>query len=307
MQKGDKRMRYTPDRYFLHPVLGLHEHNYPGRKFSVDIATDDESSGTHLEMSASFDLESENINKLIKEGDAICSVVVYCSATSYREAFNAKKTVDPLRVFISLDISQLRGKVEFNPQVIIMRSTRLNTSEAAEVFGDMLIPLDVGSPVAMHQPWEIQINDDEESTKSIFQFEIDDTLSDSEYDIAIDHKEHFLKIKLNQKTRQDLNRIRETNSKRVIETVYLSSLTDVLEYHRNSDYTDQEFDSNEHKLWWHVITEQTESIGIQLEATDTETVWCYKTDNIVRSSFWVAQKLLKTPLNFTEQEGVYYD
>lgn len=297
-------MRYSPDRYFLHPVLGLHEHNYPNHRFSVDLQQT-ANRDTEIAMSAQFLLDVAYIKKLVNEGCAICTVVVYCSASSYRRAFLPGD--DNFCVDILLDISEFRGKVEFNPQIVLARPAQLDTSEAASEFQNMIISLASGNPLAMHQPFEMQINDEDDNTKSIFQFEEDPTLAEGEWDLAIDHKERYLKIRFNPITKRLFELIRGAEPERTVETLYLSALTNVLDDHKIFDYSwDEDTLESDDKLWWHVLRSKIARMGVSLNGQDDKPMWIHDTNNgtSYRSSMWVAQKLLENPLNFVETKGV---
>ena len=291
-------MRYTQDRHYLHPVLGLQAYNYPERSFSVNLNMDEAINTSDLHFHASFETDAENVKAMVKSDDASSVIIVYCAATSFREIFSASDG-DPFAIEVRIPISNLRGKVEFHPQIVTSRLAMLDTAEASEVYQGMPIPLPAGVPVAMHPPYQTEVNDEDDNPRSIFQFAEDSTLATGEWDVAIDHQQRFLKINFHPETKQYFEEMRKVTPWRTVETLYLSVMTYVLEEHRRSDHPWTEEEPPDEKLWWHVLQGILERHKIRL-TDDDEPIWEQETRSGTRtgSSFWVAQKLLEEPLRF---------
>ena len=96
-----------------------------------------------------FLLSNEEIETLIEKGSAEYSLHLYCSDTLKREMFPLSKSG-----VIELDASELYGKVEFTPLVVVKKPVSAFTSVDLNIeFGDTTFDLSIGDIIAVDDTW----------------------------------------------------------------------------------------------------------------------------------------------------------
>ena len=138
-----------------------------------------------------FLLSNEEIETLIEKGSAEYSLHLYCSDTLKREMFPLSKSG-----VIELDASELYGKVEFTPLVVVKKPVSAFTSVDLNIeFGDTTFDLSIGDIIAVDDTWVKYIEFNNQSFDSLVKTVVDRELDDP-YSYTIEPTPHFIYIRL---------------------------------------------------------------------------------------------------------------
>ncbi len=288
-------MRYAPNRGFLYPVLGQREFYYPSKTFSVNLDWD--VSDQNIVFWADFDLNVKAINDFIDEQKAICIIWAYCKTTSFREIYRPIEK-NLRRVEGSISIHDVRGTIQFHPSILAVEDIIFSLEEANKDFleqGDF-VEISKGRPLAVHKPSNGELDvDSDRATHDIFQLMDEENLEDGTWEIVANTSETIIFLKANQKTR---NEFKQTYGKQFLDipTLYLSAMVEALNEFLRNPYIDGE-ERPDSTRWTGVIWNKLDKLGIKVKSGyDGANFVKHDDNNSFVTPFWVAQKLLESPL-----------
>ena len=117
---------------FPYPVLTDQENNddyynsfFEG-EISVELKENEASNVNDLKINYQFLLENKEINQLIERGNADFAILIISKSTFYREIFYTNKKAEGS---FTVDLNNLYGNVEFQPQIVIIKDNVKFTSD----------------------------------------------------------------------------------------------------------------------------------------------------------------------------------
>ena len=227
-------MKYDPNRNYLYPVLRPYSDDYGDSTLATNVHT--EAVNGIVRISVGFQVSEPSIEKLVADGYAQCSAMIYCRDTLYRET--VKADIGNFRLNKSIPLNRLANNVELHPVIVTNGDLLHSTDTAHEEYGAETVRVDRWQPLATDQTWHFQVNPNIRHTNSIFDL-IPDDLPDGDFDIQIDHKERYIKIIASALTLEQFKPVRRENVDIAASSVYMSVLVDALSYLKHS-YLDEE-------------------------------------------------------------------
>lgn len=297
-------MRFAPNRGFMHPVLGQRDFVYPDGLFSVSMDCQPNIDGNAVTFYADFEINVDSIIELVTEGKAVCQIWLYCSSASYRDIFTADKN-SLHRVEGTLTLDRLRNSFELHPLIVTKEAIELSLAEADEIYGSGSIPIPAGSPIAVHRPGIVDINDDDRNTKAIFDLRIDSKLPTGAWEIQIDHNKPLIHLLANEETKIKFESIRK-EPYGAVKTLFLSALVETLTYYLHHCDHESIHLGRETRSWVGVISKKLSENGIETVNSNRDGPAHFVSSNkesefsTHRSALWVAQRLLGNPLFVSE-------
>ena len=270
-------MKYNANAYSPYPVLRPHSSDFPEGQISTTLKHFRKNDV--LEMEVEFDVSEGSLSRHIEKGDAICSAMVYCTATCYSQMLTANK--GEKAIYSSVPLHLLYGRVEIHPSIIADYDLVLRTETAHSEYGKAPIPVNRGMRLAMDEPYHFLIGY-LPAIESVFRLEQDDTgeLSDWEFDFISNLSDRYITIRANSETYQIFQSIR-SKVPLTAATVYLNALTTALAVLSRDQGEPEPADG-----WAASIRTHLENQQINLEHMELGLA---------------AQKLLKTPLSYLKE------
>lgn len=297
-------MRFAPNRGFMHPVLGQRDFVYPDGSFAVSMECQLDTSENAVIFHADFEINVDSIIELIDTRKAVCQIWLYCSSASYRDIFTSDKN-SLYRVEGTLTLDRLRNSFELHPLIVTKEAIELSLAEADEIYGYGSIPIPAGSPIAVHRPGIVDINDDDRSTKAIFDLRRDDNLPTGAWEIQIDHNKPLIHLLANEETKIKFETIRK-EPYGAVKTLFLSALVETLMYYLNHCSHESIHLGRETRSWMGVISQKLSENRIKTDNSNRDGPAYFVSINkesglpTYRSALWVAQRLLGNPLFVSE-------
>lgn len=297
-------MRFAPNRGFTHPVLGQQDFVYSGGLFSVSMDCQPDTDANNVTFCADFEINVDSIIKLITEEKAVCQIWLYCSSASYRDVFTADKN-SAYRVEGALALDRLRNAFELHPLIATREAIDLSLEEADEIYGSGSIPIPAGSPIAVHRPGIVEINDDDRNTKAIFELRIDSKLPTGAWEIQVDHNKPLIYLLANEETKSRFEAIRK-EPYGAVKTLYLSALVEALTYYLHHCDHESRYIGHETRSWMGVISIKLSENSVETNSSSRDGPAHFVSRDkesgvlIHRSALWVAQRLLGNPLFASE-------
>ena len=182
---------------YPYPVLTNHEEgDYENSIFDSNITLDiqdNENDNFDLKINYEFILENKDIQALIDKGDADFAILVISGTTGFREIyFTNKKIVGS----ILINLSDVYGKVEFIPQIIItsdmvyLKSDDFN-SEYKLGDEDPKFRVYEGDTVAISDNFVKYLSFEPLTLQSMIQVNLDVSLDPKTYSIDTSHQEYL--------------------------------------------------------------------------------------------------------------------
>ncbi len=182
---------------YPYPVLTNHEEgDYENSIFDSNITLDiqdNENDNSDLKINYEFILENKDIQALIDKGDADFAILVISGTTGFREIyFTNKKIVGS----ILINLSDVYGKVEFIPQIIItsdmvyLKSDDFN-SEYKLGDEDPKFRVYEGDTVAISDNFVKYLSFEPLTLQSMIQVNLDVSLDPKTYSIDTSHQEYL--------------------------------------------------------------------------------------------------------------------
>jgi hypothetical protein len=140
---------------YPYPVLHPYNDDYNGSSFQVKYETGKVFG--EFKIHASFTLQNEGIEELIKVGSAVYMIRVECPQTSFRKAFfNSKPEIHE-----SIDTKFLRGKVNIHSFIIAKREiSHYDNDSLNEWYKGMEITFEKGNFLAIGNAIEATLRED---------------------------------------------------------------------------------------------------------------------------------------------------
>ena len=231
-------MKYDPNRNYLYPVLRPYSDDYGSETIVTDVRT--EAVSGNIWVSVGFEVNEPSISKLVTDGNAQCSAMLYCRDTLYRETMKAD--LGKFRLNKSVPLEYLANDVELHPVILASGNVLHPTDTAHEEYGGEVVRVGRWQPLATDRTWHFQVNPNIRHTKSIFDL-IPDDLPDGEFDVQIDPRERYIKITASALTLKRFKPVRQ-NVDLAASSVYMSVLIDALSYlkYGHSDETETRSD-----------------------------------------------------------------
>lgn len=287
-------MKYSAKRNYLHPVLRPFSDDYPDGSLRTQITRTDIVGGV-LNVAMAFEVSEASIQDQIRNGQAVCVAMLYCSATLHREMLYAGQR--SLSVSASIPIDILRGDVELHPAIIAGDIISHPTDTAHGEYNSALVSIKKWHPLAVDQAWRFQVNPNLRPTKGIFNLENVDDLPNGIFDIKADIANRYVNITANPSTMSKFKAL-SSNESNTLPTIYMSALVMAL-----AEIKTIEDDSLEHDDGWvKCIKNNLKRLGINIGDQDQQ-------GN--HTLFKAAQLLLNNPFDVfittANQETFYND
>lgn len=272
-------MRYNPRRNYLYPVLRPFSDDYPQGKLTTDMRV--EITGKDVNVSVSFDLAEPWIQSQIAQGDAVCVAMLYCGSTLYREMLRAGK--GSTRVETSISTDYLHGDVEVHPSVVATSALSSPAETAHQEYSSAPVSVAQWNPIATDREWRFQVNPSTRPAKGIFNREIDDELSDGEFDIKCDVAAKYVNVTANSATMTKFKEL-SSNERYTLPTVYMSALVSAL-----AEVKEMDSEASIHEDGWvNCIQTNMKRLGIDIGERERQGS---------HTLFRVAQLLLNKPFH----------
>lgn len=141
---------------YPYPVLFKNNDDYVDSSFNVDINVS-ESFG-ELNITASFQLDNNELMNLVNLGDCSFTIHVECGQTSFREIYLTNREIEEIRI----PSNQLRGKVEINSFVIANKEIQNYTnSKLNDWYKGVPITFEKGNILAIGNAIETTLFEDD--------------------------------------------------------------------------------------------------------------------------------------------------
>ena len=79
-------MKYQSEHGFVHPVLSPESDHYPDGQFVTKLSRPTVANNK-LQIVLDFQLEEPSLERLVREGKARCTAMLYCPATMHQQTF----------------------------------------------------------------------------------------------------------------------------------------------------------------------------------------------------------------------------
>ena len=149
----------------------------------------------NLNVDYAFNLSNDAIQDLIDKGDATFAIDMSCSDTLNRQLLNLDQSGR-----LSLDATELYGKVEFTPLVIVKNAdVQFASSDLNEEFEGASFNLSFGDVIAVDDTWTKYIEYNSLSFDTLVKVATDETLSP--FDYTIEPSPSFIFVRMGIKMR----------------------------------------------------------------------------------------------------------
>ena len=220
-------MRFHADRQWSHPVLRPGADDWPkadtqGERPRLE-PPQIQPGGENVAFAFKWEPSVETLHRLIKDGQAEVTGLLYCPWTWYRMKFG-RNGESPFRTIAVCPVDQLRGRVEIHPLIVARQGElELPVKEAHEEYMDSRPVLERGAPLGVHYRWETSHDPTAPPLESFVQLEVDDDLEQGKFRLGSALGDERLVISLNKQSYDDFDQIRDTNE--ALASLYLSALT----------------------------------------------------------------------------------
>ena len=165
----------------------------------------------------------EALRKLIEDGQAEVTGLLYCPWTWYRTKFR-RNGESPFRAVAMCPVDQMRGRVEIHPLIVARQGgLEVPVKEAHEEYMESRPVLERGAPLGAHYRWETSHDPTAPPLESFVQLAVDDELEQGKFRLGSALGDERLVIYLNEQSYHDFNQIRTSNE--ALASLYLSALT----------------------------------------------------------------------------------
>lgn len=176
-------MRISDEMMFPHPVLADWRDDFKIGEFDVEIAYREDKKSGRLDLALSAHLVSNEVEQLIKSGDALFGIFVLCPSTGMRRLIDLAlpKSNYTFAKGELLDTVYIRPMVWTRHEVF--------SWEPSEVHPEFAGPqsLRCGDVVALAAEHQIEVNRaDLPALETIFKLKIDETKQPGEFDVNLD-------------------------------------------------------------------------------------------------------------------------
>lgn len=278
-------MRWVANKAFPHPVLSpfpeMREHrDYPHKEFELGCEFR-VGSENRPELTLTWQLSEEYILSLIEKGQVSYAAEVSCQKTYLRRFLVSDQ---PEKV-VAFGRGELHERTEISGYVVCRKDiAKYRSDNFHEEFGTDAFRLLHGDVVAIDSPkvywWDLDFM---KPVVTVFQLAEHDKVPANSFDLLWD--EDKVQIRMRAKTKERFNTLRESRNMQpfLLNSVYLSALTDTLRLMADGGVEYQE------KKWFRAIMYKIEEKDIRLD----------KDADFVK----IAQQLLELPLGKMLETG----
>lgn len=199
----------------------------------LDVIEDEEKKSSHLEIKYIFLLDNEEINELIKNGEADFALLLVSGATGYRELFYTNKETEGS---IKINLSDVYGNFEIVPQIIItadkvqFTSKDLNNEFTNDENKLQKFDLTIGDPIAFSDRVIKNISFEPLTLESLIRVSLDNSLDEDVYSVDPSNNEYLtINMGENYKRKWEDSNSRKFLISSVIKDAILFSLKEYLD------------------------------------------------------------------------------
>lgn len=252
-----------------HPVLFQNGNDYKdGRSFSMGVDDSQLTIDENIIVSASFDLKSDYIKRLVERGQAEFCVVIRCPRTYKR---NIRKTTTP-KIQLKLPLADYADKIEISPFVAAINPIYPFTSnEHNEEFQGITITVPAGAILAVGAGYEFTV-DSLQTVSAAICLTTNPSHDDGQY--VVDVEDEYINIEMNAATRKKVERRRKTDGGVLYPALYVPALIHAI----------INLEESSGRKWSKALNKTLEDKNIS-------------SDECKNTPYLVAQKLLDNPLN----------
>ena len=268
-------MKYSSNRNYIYPVLRPYADDYLQGVLTTTLVRP-ELNGDFVALTMQFDINEPSIDQAISDGNAICAAMLYCVPTMHREVLACDKGVRSFNRQVALH--RLHGPVELHPYVIATNDISHPTNTAHPEYQQRPVAIGQWRPLAVDQPWHFRIDSAPRPTKSIFNYETDNSLENGYYGMKMSINDRFITITCNSETRRFLN----AEDRVALSSVFVSALVSALAEIKDIEESDENINPDG---WVQCIRYALKQNNISLADEETSGT----------SLFYAAQQLLEGP------------
>lgn len=220
-------MRFHADRQWSHPVLRPGSDDWPkadsqGERPRLE-PPQMQPGGDNVAFAFTWEPSVETLRRLIDEGQAEVTGLLYCPWTWYRTKFG-RDGESPFRAVAMCPVDHMRGRVEIHPLIVARQGgLEVPVKEAHEEYVDSRPVLERGAPLGAHYRWETSHDPTAPPLESFVQLAVDGELEQGKFRLGSALGDDRLRIFLNEQTYHDFNQIRSSDE--ALASLYLSALT----------------------------------------------------------------------------------
>jgi len=207
-----------------------------------------------FDVDYNFQLSNDAILSLIDSGSASYSIHLYCADTLKREMFRLEKVGT-----LTLDASDLYGKFELTPMVVVKKNvTNFTSEDLNEEFGSTTFELSIGDIIAIDDTLIKYIEFNNQSFDSLVKTSVDKDLEDP-FSYVIDPTPSVIRIRLGTEMHKLYKELQSKQHKGILgmslfkDIVYLA-IDDLI---RDPEEADSQ-------LWARSFRSKIESLGLEL-------------------------------------------
>jgi hypothetical protein len=255
---------------YPHPILGVDTGDYANGDFKVQFEARESRSG-RVSIAYTVELTEESVWRLVTSGNASIGVYVGCLRTYYN-------ILHPLELkggdFV-IEKGMLLDSVEFLPVIYTISGiNNFSSKNLHEEFGNNPWSFQPDDMIAIGEKSRINVGLDKLAPmESIFTFELDEDIPYGQ--ILSSLEDQKIAIRLNKKTMEGINYLRDNKPNVTINSVFLPVVMEVLSAIGEDKGIYETYD------WYRVFTAKCSFLGIELGK-----------GNLLED----AQKLLASPL-----------
>ena len=207
-----------------------------------------------FDIEYNFQLSNDAILSLIESGSASYSIHLYCADTLKREMFRLEKVGT-----LTLDASDLYGKFELTPMVVVKKKvTNFTSEDLNEEFGSTTFELSMGDIIAIDDTLIKYIEFNSQSFDSLVKTSVDKDLEDP-FSYVIDPTPSIIRIRLG----TEMHKLyKELQSKQHKGILGMSLFKDIVYLAIDDLIRDPE--EAESQLWARSFRSKIESLGLEL-------------------------------------------
>ena len=206
-------------RLLPHPVLLPDGSDYKRGTFDATITETHRTLDGQIRAAVKFSLESDFIQKLVRDGKARMCLVTQCARTYRREFHHAAD----METMLCLSLADYADKIIVSPYIIATDPIKSFVSgEHDDEFKGMPISLPAGAILARGNDSELTL-DSLHTLSAAIRLRTDNKLDEGEYRIDID--DDYINIIMHKKTREKVESVRKTAIGQLYPSLYMSALT----------------------------------------------------------------------------------
>lgn len=271
------------NRLFTYPVLSEDKDDYISSKFNVTYAYKNNGINS-IQLNFDIFMNNDEIDNMIRNGDAEYAIHLECSSTAYREVITTMSS----KVSYQIPINKVNGNLEILALIVLKNKMKnYSSTDFIEDFKDISFELSKGNIIGYQNLPTLEIiKDYEELSNASSIFMIFKRLTDEEKPIEVNLDSSYIKIGLGIKEFEIYSRFcNNTMFQPILNSMLiLPALIYVFEDLKQEDG----IETHSGKSWYISLDKAYEKRGVSFlkEVLNTE-----------KSSVVLAQEAMELPLN----------